>query len=284
MKYKFIIVICLATMALFACNKTTNPESLVREWVGREIVFPADAVFMVQGDTVEYEPTVNDFNIIVYIDSAGCTECKMRMPAWNAFMSEINRYDACVGLCFALDGIDAIRMAQIAKRNDFRYPFFSLPETYMDFPDEHLYQTFLLDDSSRVIAVGNPLGNESISRLYRHIVTRGRNPGKENFEPKIAVSSKRVPMGVIRPGDEKNVKVSITNNGDSLVTISKITTSCHCTTAKAQSDTIRHGQSVELDITQSNDSTYGYFTREVYIFIDANPNPVQIELTGFMSN
>lgn len=81
MRYNSIIVICLATMVLFACKKTTNPESLVRKWVGKEIVFPADAVFMVQDDTVEYKPSVNDFNIIVYIDSAGCTECRMRMPA-----------------------------------------------------------------------------------------------------------------------------------------------------------------------------------------------------------
>ncbi len=280
-----IIVLNVAVFCLFACQKKENAESLVREWVGKEITFQDDAVYTVQGDTVQYDPAVNDFNIIVYVDSAGCTECKTRMPAWNAFMAEINQYDSAIGLCFVTDGVDADAMTQLTKHNDFRYPILTIANGQSDFPKEHLYQTLLLDKSNQVLAIGNPIGSESIARLYRRIMNVPDKASQTaDIHSNLVFSAKRIPLGAIRLGEERRTQVLITNNGDSSAVIPKITTSCQCTSAKSQSDTIYPGHSIALDIAQRNDSTFGPFSRDVYVYISDISDPVQIELTGFMSN
>lgn len=119
MSFIITLVTYLVVITLCACTKPDRPEALVREWIGKEIRLPDDALCMVQGDTVQYDAAMNDYNIVMYVDSAGCTECKMRMPAWNAFMSAINQYDTQIGLCIMVDGVDASSIAQITKRMIF---------------------------------------------------------------------------------------------------------------------------------------------------------------------
>lgn len=54
---------------------------LVNEWNGKEIKFPAHSVFTIQGkDTVNFDFGNADYKVITYIDSVGCTSCKLQLP------------------------------------------------------------------------------------------------------------------------------------------------------------------------------------------------------------
>lgn len=285
MKSIYIVVTCISLLALGSCKKTVDIETLIRDWVGKELSFPEDAVYTVQGDTVQYNPLENDYNIIVYVDSMGCTECKMRMSAWNAFMAALNKQETRIGLCFVIDGVDADVIAQLAKQNDFYYPMLFIPGNRYGFPEDYLYQVVLLDDSNMILAVGNPINNQSIARLYRSILKVDEERSEHEISnANVTFSTKRIPLGVIRPGEKKKTQVVITNDEDSAVVITQISTSCHCTLASVSTDSIHPGRSIILDITQTNDSTIGPFVRDIFMYFKNNPRPIQIELTGHMLN
>ena len=60
---------------------------LVREWEGKEIQFPSNSVFTIQGkDTIEYSGDNSDYKIVTYIDSIGCTSCKLQLQNWKDFI------------------------------------------------------------------------------------------------------------------------------------------------------------------------------------------------------
>lgn len=87
-----LLMIFLLGLALFSCTDSKNKEvaTLLQEWEGRRIVFPSNPTFTIQGeDTVEYH-IKNTYKILIYIDSTGCTSCKLRFTEWRIFMSEVD--------------------------------------------------------------------------------------------------------------------------------------------------------------------------------------------------
>ena len=51
---------------------------IVQEWQDKEIVFPQKMVFTKHGkDTLDFEISPSSYKIIKYIDSIGCTSCKL---------------------------------------------------------------------------------------------------------------------------------------------------------------------------------------------------------------
>mgnify|MGYP000231823147 FL=1 len=64
---------------------------LVEEWEGKEILFPAHSFFTIQGkDTVDFSLADADYKVVTYIDSVGCTSCKLQLPRWKLFMQEVD--------------------------------------------------------------------------------------------------------------------------------------------------------------------------------------------------
>lgn len=65
---------------LFSC-KETDKERITRlmlEWQGREVQFPSKMTFTKLGfDTVDYKIPESEYKILVYVDSLGCTSCKL---------------------------------------------------------------------------------------------------------------------------------------------------------------------------------------------------------------
>ena len=108
--------------------------------------------FVLQGDTIQFDAMLNDFNILVYVDSAGCTECRMRMPAWNAFMTRLNSGDSRIGLIFLVNGVDVRTVSEMAEKHGFTYPILAYKKCQYAFPENRKYQTFLLGSSNTVLA------------------------------------------------------------------------------------------------------------------------------------
>lgn len=159
-------------------------------------------VFVLQGDTIQFDAMLNDFNILVYVDSAGCTECRMRMPAWNAFMTRLNSGDSRIGLIFLVNGVDVRTVSEMAEKHGFTYPILAYKKCQYAFPENRKYQTFLLGSSNTVLALGDPIENESIAKLYYRII--GEEVGSIPEDSNITVSASRISLGVVRPEEEKS--------------------------------------------------------------------------------
>ena len=88
---------CFSLLLLFilfpSCKESEKDKiaRLVEEWEGKEILFPTRSVFTIQGkDTVDFSLADTDYKVVAYIDSVGCTSCKLQLPRWKLFMQEVD--------------------------------------------------------------------------------------------------------------------------------------------------------------------------------------------------
>ena len=52
---------------------------------------PTHSIFTIQGkDTVDFSLADADYKVVTYIDSVGCTSCKLQLPRWKLFMQEVD--------------------------------------------------------------------------------------------------------------------------------------------------------------------------------------------------
>ena len=77
------VVWIMCVWLLVSCSESREEAvyRLVKEWTGKEIKFPEHSVFTVQGkDTVDFTFQDADYKVLVYVDSVGCTSCKLQLP------------------------------------------------------------------------------------------------------------------------------------------------------------------------------------------------------------
>ena len=92
MKYCFLGFLAL----LFISCKGNKQQlaALLKEWEQKEIIFPSHTVFTIQGkDTVDF--CIKDqYKVLVYTDSTGCTGCRLRLADWKKFMQQVDSTSA----------------------------------------------------------------------------------------------------------------------------------------------------------------------------------------------
>lgn len=89
---KNFIIIILGFVVFASCGKSNKDKSfsLLQKWIGKELSLPARSVFTIQGkDTVEYS-IQNTYKILTYIDSTGCTSCKLKLAEWEKFITVVD--------------------------------------------------------------------------------------------------------------------------------------------------------------------------------------------------
>ena len=63
-------------------------DRLMQEWKGREILYPNDRHFFMQGRDTLNADSICMYKIITYIDSIGCMSCKLGLSQWQDFCSK----------------------------------------------------------------------------------------------------------------------------------------------------------------------------------------------------
>ena len=97
---------------------------LVQEWQGKEIVFPEGLVFTrFVKDTVDYRIPESDYKVLVYVDSVGCTSCKLQLHKWKSFIAHV---DSATGgnvpFLFFFQSKDDKELRYLLKRDNFNRP------------------------------------------------------------------------------------------------------------------------------------------------------------------
>ena len=106
-----MLVGILSIVCFFSCQDKERERfsNLVHDWQGKEILFPDSLVFARFGtDTVDniLSPDA-PYKILVYIDSLGCTTCKLQLDRWKEFIAYVDsatndRIPFCFRNCFEL--------------------------------------------------------------------------------------------------------------------------------------------------------------------------------------
>ena len=160
----FILFLCVIT----SCSDKNKEEitQLVTQWQGKEIIIPSNSVFTIQGkDTVDVNLNT-EHKILVYVDSAGCTSCRLQLHKWKEFIAQVDTVaKEPVQFLFYLTPKSVKEARYITRRDDFTYPM------CVDINNE-MFHTFLLDAENKVQVIGNPIHNSAVRDLYLKTISQ----------------------------------------------------------------------------------------------------------------
>ena len=174
-----ILQISFFSLLLFSCGDKDKEEitRLVTQWQGKEIIIPINSIFTIQGkDTVDV-----DFNtehkILVYVDSAGCTSCRLQLHKWKEFIAQVDTVaKEPVQFLFYLTPKSVKEARYITRRDDFTYPMCVDINNEINkknqFPTKDMFHTFLLDAGNKVQIIGNPTHNSAVRDLYLKTISQ----------------------------------------------------------------------------------------------------------------
>lgn len=160
---------------LHSCDSKRSNNEILKEkvlsWYGKHIYLPQNLEIKIsQNDTICPELFTSQYKILVYVDSTGCTPCKLRLFDWREMIREVLKINKNVSFLFYVNIKDYKIVEQNIKMNNFFYPII------LDKKDKinqinHLsnnpqLHTFLLDRNNKVLLVGNPIENLKLRELY----------------------------------------------------------------------------------------------------------------------
>lgn len=192
MNDKFLIISALIIICFFSCRKNDRREEasrIVREWTGKEIKFPENVSCFVLGkDTLTEvckECYQKDLKILLYIDSTGCSSCRLQLFEWKQLIEETDSlFQGSVGFLLFFQPKNVKDVIPLFVRDRFKYPINmdlnGMIDRFNQFPEKMQYQCFLLDKDNRVLAIGNPVTNPAVWKLYKKIITE-RNLNLQSF-------------------------------------------------------------------------------------------------------
>ena len=272
---------------LASCQKSPKEAMLrlVQEWNGKEIKFPARSVFTIQGkDTVDFEFKNADYKVVTYIDSMGCTSCKLQLHRWKQLVAEVDSLtEGRVPFLFYFHPKDMKELRYLTRRDKFIYPVCFDEQDEINrlnqFPSVMDFQTFLLDKDNKVVAMGNPILNPNIKDLYLEVITQKPKSKPTDHVTSVLVNQPVIDFGTFSKEEKREASFLLTNTGKGLLVIHDITTSCGCTRVTYNKEPVRSGGTLEVKVTYEAEQAE-YINKSILVYCNAENSPLRLTIKG----
>ena len=282
-----IVTLTMCVWMLASCQESREEAMLrlVNEWNGKEIKFPARSVFTIQGkDTVDWEFGNADYKVVTYIDSVGCTSCKLQLPRWKKMVAEVDSLtNGRVPFLFYFHPKDRKELRYLTRRDDFTYPVCFDERDELNrlnqFPTDMTFQTFLLDKDNKVVAMGNPVLNPKVKELYLDLITGGRSSNSSGHITQVSVDQTELDFGNFPKEEKQERSFVLTNTGKGLLVIQDIVTSCGCTKVEYSKEPIRPGTTLELKVIYEAEKAE-HFNKTVTVYCNTKDSPLRLTVKG----
>ena len=284
MKKQLYILLLLSLLTACKENNKEKFALLVQEWQGKEIVFPQNMAFTrFVTEPVDYRIPDAEYKVLVYVDSVGCTSCKLQLLKWKELIAHVDsatngnvpfififqsKYDRELRYILKCDNFD--RPVCIDRNNRFN--------SSNRFPQDITFQTFLLDKDNKVKVIGNPVHNLAVRDLYLKQIT-----GMQYQEalPKTTLETDKAEydLGTVKEGTTKKQTVTVRNTGTSVFKLKGFTTSCDCTEATCDWKELQPGESGTVTVSYEAEQP-GDFYRTVEIYGNIPNNSLMMSFIG----
>ena len=272
---------------LASCQESREEAMLrlVNEWNGKEVKFPSRSVFTIQGrDTVDFEYAGADYKIVTYIDSVGCTSCKLQLPRWKQLVAEVDSLTGGrVPFLFYFHPKDMKELRYYTRRDDFTYPVCFDEKDELNrlnrFPSDMIFQTFLLDKDNKVVAMGNPVLSPKVRELYLGLITGSRSSKSSGQITQVSVSQSVLDFGTFLKEEKQERTFVLTNTGKGLLAVQDIVTSCGCTKVAYSKEPVRPGGTLEVKVTYEAEQAE-YFNKTITVYCNAEDSPLRLTVKG----
>jgi hypothetical protein len=259
---------------------------IVSEWQGKEIIFPENRIFTRFGqDTLAYQIPVSDFKILMYVDSVGCTSCKLQLHKWAGFISEVDSLTGkSVPVLFFFHPKDKRELTYLLKRDGITAPVCVDEEDKINsinhFPANQDFQCFLLDKDNKVVYIGNPIQNIRIKEMYLSQITpKGETVTYPSRNTILQVNQTEFDLGELKKGKAVTITASFLNIGEVPFVIHDTQASCGCTRIQYDTKPVVPGASATVKITYNAEDT-GFFNKTVSVYGNTDNSPIILKLKG----
>ena len=284
--FKWLVYLCvLPCMVSCAESDKERLSRLVKEWEGKEIKFPAHSTFTIQGkDTVNFNFADADYKIISYIDSVGCTSCKLQLHHWKDWIAEVDSFiDKNVSFLFYFHPKDVLDVRYLTRRDNFMYPicFDENDELYKlnKFPMDVTFQTFLLNKENKVMAIGNPVRNPKVKDLYLSLITGKKESKLQGVKTDVFVNKTDIDLGNFSFKEQKEYYFPLINKGKELMVIYDVVTSCGCVEVEYSKQPINSGETSIFKVIYKADNP-GYFNKSIRVYCNTENSPIRLTIRG----
>lgn len=285
-----IISILIVLFSFISCKEMEKNKLtlLLKEWEGKEIIFPSNSIFTIKGrDTIEYSISRKKYKIVTYVDSLGCTDCKLRLREWKKFIKEVHSLTKdSVSFYFYFYPKNKKELIDIMLRDNFVYPV-CLDENddfnYLNkFPSDIVFQTFLLDRDDKVVAIGNPIHNSNIKDLYLKIIQNKEfqlNNENKNVETIVYIEKTSMFLDEFDWHNEQETIFALKNVGNNLLFIEDVTTSCGCISVYYSRKPVKPGKEIFIRVVYKAEHPE-HFNKSISVYCNSQSSPLQLKIVG----
>ena len=258
------LIILLLTIFLSACQDKQKEiiTLLVKEWQGKQILFPENMVFTrFASDTTNFVIPTSDYKVLVFVDSIGCTSCKLQLSRWKEFIrytDSISQKNIPFLFFFQFD--DQWEIHSLLIRENFDKPICLDRSDSLNqlnhFPKDIRFQVFLLDKNNKVVVIGNPVHNPNVKELYLEEISRKQPVAP--IQTTVKVEKESLLLETIPLGKSKDTLFTLVNTGDQPLVIIDVTTTCGCAQTLFDIHPVQPGESLhtKVGVTPENQGLF----------------------------
>lgn len=278
----WIVALLLCPLFFFnSCERLKQADEarkIVREWKGKKIVFPGSMPARVQGrDTLCNDFFDRPYKIVVYIDSTGCTDCKLRFYEWSRLIEETRSLHLSVSFIFIAHVKDYAELEILAKRDRFTGPvWYDLHNEFSPgnrLPEDPRYQTLLLDKNNRVVLIGRPQKNPKLWKIYKKEIASA------SCLTVAELSAPEIDLGRFPYSSVQHRQVTIKNAGAVPLVIRKAETGCGCTSVLFPQEPIAPQKTGNLHIAYEPNGL-GRFSKKIILYCNTPGEQVGLQIKG----
>ena len=285
-----MVALSFGAVCFSSCEdqRRKSAVKIVNEWMGKEIQFPKEYLCNVLGkdttNTLCSDLLDNEYKVLLYVDSTGCVDCKLKLFLWKQLIEEAdNLFKDKLGFLLFFHPKDKKELQFLLKRDRMGYPVFMDLENKINllnhFPKEQSYQCFLLDKDNKVVMIGNPTLNPQIWELYKEHIT-GEKVNKENTNTTaIEVDQTKYDFGNILIGESSYATFHLKNTGNRPLFVLNVATSCGCTSVDWDKKPIGPGKTSEIKVEMKPDEV-GHFNKTITIRCNIEESIVKLMVHG----
>jgi hypothetical protein len=275
-KKNIILGVLILLAGFLSCKKESRKveiKTIVKEWTGKQIQFPKDIQCNILG-----KDTVSDFcsglfqkeyKILMYIDSAGCSSCRLKLAQWKQLIEESDSlFQDRLGFLLFFQPKNKKDLDYLFHTNRFDYPvFIDMNRTINQlnhFPDKAEYQCFLLDKNNKVLMIGNPSLNLKIWELYKQTIL-GQTQVNTMPITSVSIECAEIEISDLQVGKKSTGIFRLKNTGNQPLSIARVDASCGCTVPSWDKKPIEPGEETDITIEiQPEESGFFHKTIRVY--------------------
>ena len=260
-------------------------QQIVAGWTGREIQFPAGIPCQSLGsDTVCINTSNPTYKILHYVDSTGCTGCRLKLSEWKQLIAEADTlFPAQIDFLIFYQPKDKDRKEFdfMMKLYDFRHPVFMDIDNQIDkvnrFSTHIDFQCFLLDRDNKVVVIGNPVTNPKIWELYKQQISGIKRSSAPLTT--IQVNPVRLELNGMKMGETYTAVFEIENTGDKPYVILGVNASCGCTVPTWDRQPVAPGGKTGIKVEVKPEST-GFFNKTIDVYGNTAQSVFKMSIIG----